>query len=125
MDTRGHGDLKRRDMGFASVVIVIAQIISSIQSTENVSSNLSNEISNVRIQLDEARSHQEKYFVKREELDKVVAKIDSMNSQLKKIKRHLDIHETISGCSSSHTDWRNNYDTHARRERINKTHPHS
>lgn len=121
MDTRNYR-LKRRDMGLASAIIVIAQVLSNFQSSQSLSKNVSDDILKLRKEFDQARIEHEQFFVKKEELKKVVAKLDSMNSKLKVINKQI---EKLSGtdfvkneCSlKGYTDA-----TLIRREGTHKTH---
>lgn len=105
MDTRrGSSQLKKRDMGLAGAVIVLAQVISNFQSTRN----LSNEIDQLKTEFHQVRSDQEQYFVKKEELKVVTVKLDSMSGQLSKIRNQIKsmtdsdvaFNKSFIGCSS-------------------------
>lgn len=87
-------------MGLAGAIIVVSQIItqyfSSFHSTKNIS-----------VELEQIRLDQEKYFAKKDEVEKVSLKIDSlkkdlseMNNKIKYIKRYVS-NDHAMGLSSS------------------------
>lgn len=75
------------EMTFAGAIIVLAQVLSSFRSTQSVSS----EIQKLREDLQQVQTNQEKYFVKKVELKKVVIKLDDMNKQLAKLNQQIKI----------------------------------
>lgn len=76
---------KRKDLGIASAVLVLSQIV----SVYNSSHNLSAQIDELKTSIDNVQSNQELYFVKKEEMKKVSYKLDAMNEQLIQIQREL------------------------------------
>lgn len=76
---------KRKDLGIASAVLVLSQLI----SVYNSSHNLSAQIDELKTSIDNVQSSQELYFVKKEEMKKVSYKLDAMNEQLIQIQREL------------------------------------
>lgn len=92
---RDDKQLNRRDMGLTGALIVIAQVISSFHST----SNLSRDIDEMRQEFVQVKSDTEKYFVKKEELGKVVVKLDKMNDQLVKIGKQIKSVKDLSQVS--------------------------
>lgn len=85
MDTRSN-PLKKRDMGIAGAIIVLSQVISNFQSSKSISEefkDLKNQF--IQLQLD-----QEKYFVKKSDMKKVVSQLDKMNEELSKINDQIE-----------------------------------
>lgn len=95
--------LRKRDMGLAGAIIVLAQVLSSFQTSRN----LSNEMDQLKSEFQIVRFEQEKYFVKKKELKNVIVKLDSMKVQLAGIRqqlrsiRHIALNDddNIVGCS--------------------------
>lgn len=81
----GETTLKRRDMGFTGAVILLAQVMATLQSSRN----LSNELDELKNQFNLVKTEQAKYFVKREELKQLALKLDAMNDQLIKIGHQI------------------------------------
>src|SRR4051812_36599657 len=89
----GAPPLRRRHMGLAGAIIIVSQIITQYFSNHNSSKNISEEIK-------EIRADQEKYFVKKDELQSVSIKIDKirndlseMDSKIRFIKRYVSNEE--------------------------------
>ncbi len=74
--------VRRRDMGLASVAVILSQVLSSFQSNRD----LSKDIQQIRTEFHQIRDDQEKYFVRKEELRRVDEKLDLMNTQLAQIR---------------------------------------
>lgn len=93
--------LKRTDMGLTGAVIILCQVISSFQSSRN----LSQEIDQLKSAFHEEKAEHEKYFVKKEELGEVSLKLDKMSKRLFVIQKQIknlnfvsSDSETIIGC---------------------------
>lgn len=77
--------IKRRDMGIAGALIVISQFISSFQSSQSVSS----EISKFKEDFNQLKVDREQYFVRKTDLAPVLTKLDSLNEQLVKLNEKV------------------------------------
>lgn len=77
--------MKKKDMGIASAVIVLAQFLSTFQSSHNVSG----EIRDLKRSIEHVKIEQEKYFVRKEELKTVVTKLDHLASELSRMNDQI------------------------------------
>jgi Ser-tRNA(Ala) deacylase AlaX len=89
----GNVPLRRRHMGLAGAIIIISQVITQYFSSSHSNKNISEELLQMKI-------NQEKYFVKKEELEQVSSKIDKMrkdladmNDKIRFIKRYVSSEE--------------------------------
>ena len=83
-------------MGITGAVIVIAQFLSSLQSSRVVT----DDIRELRQDIEQVRVDHEKYYVKKEELQKVVAKIDQIHKKLTKIQSNTASLNSLSSLAS-------------------------
>lgn len=77
--------VKRGELGLAGSLIVLAQVLSSYQSTSSVSSD----IQGLRSDIEDIRKDQGLYFVKKDDLRSVQSKISKINDQLTEIKKQI------------------------------------
>lgn len=91
MATSGGSALKRRDIGLAGAIITLAQVLSSLHSSRN----LSFEIDQLKAEFHLSKREQEKYFVKKEELKKVVTKLGRIDEKLAKISQQMNSMNTV------------------------------
>lgn len=102
--------LRKSDMGLTGAIIILCQVISSLQTSRNLSS----EFDELKFQFLNAKAEQEQYFVKKEELKKVSFKLDSMNDRLDIIQKQIKFlkdfawsePQTVIGCALHKTEWR-------------------
>jgi hypothetical protein len=86
---QGNYPLRRRHMGLAGGIIIVSQIITQYFSSSHSTKNIYEEVRQIR-------SDQEKFFVKKEELESVSHKLDrlrkdlsEMDDRIKFIKRYV------------------------------------
>lgn len=72
--------LRRRHMGLAGAIIVVAQVITQFFSSSHSNKNISEELQQIR-------ADQEKYFVRKDELQIVSNKIDKLGRDVTEIKK--------------------------------------
>jgi len=97
--------VKRRDIGIAGALIILSQAITSSQS----SNSITNQIDELRNQLIQLKVDREQYFVRKDELKKVINKLDKMqvdiatiNEQIKWLRHMAELDtrydEEVVGC---------------------------
>jgi hypothetical protein len=79
------GSLKKRDMGIASILIVVSQLASTFQTSKGIS----DDIRDLRAEIASVRKDHEKYFVKKEELGTVVVTLNRMTKELVRINQQI------------------------------------
>lgn len=77
--------IKRREVGIAGAVIVIAQFISTFQSSQSVT----NEIAKLREEFQQLRIDREQYFSRKTDLIPILTKLDKMNEKLIELNEKL------------------------------------
>lgn len=101
----------RKDLSLAGALIVLSQVFSSVQSSQNIST----ELSHFKDEFRESLLEREKYFVRKSDLQSLLVKLDSMNEQLTKVNEQLNnlrtyVRENVSyefpiiGCSVQEAD---------------------
>lgn len=78
--------LKKRDLGLAGIVVVICQTLTNYHSSGNVS----DQVRELRLDLEDLRMHQEKHFVRKEEIKSLELKLDDLKSQVIKLNGQID-----------------------------------
>lgn len=84
--------IKRRDMGIAGAIIILAQVLSSTQSAQN----LSKEIAELKRDIEASNLEREQYFVRKTEIFSLTRKLDRVSDQVTSLKiavynrNHLD-----------------------------------
>lgn len=103
-DVKKH-PLKRKDLGIAGAVIVLAEAASNFQSSRSVST----EVIKMHDELTIMKVERDAYFVKKTELANVMKKIDKMNDsivsidvkvgKLKQMMNAENSNEDLVGCA--------------------------
>lgn len=75
----------RRQIGIASALIVLSQTITSFQSTDTISK----QIREIQADLAASKVEREEYFVRKTELAALLTKIDSMSTEVSRVKEKL------------------------------------
>ncbi len=85
MDTRPSPNVKRRDMGLASAIVVLAQLASTFSTNKNISV----EFETLKISFEQLRLDQERFFVRKEEVKLLSIKMDRMNEELVRLNEQM------------------------------------
>lgn len=78
--------IRRKDFGIAGALIVLSQLLSSFQSSQNVSK----EIEKVKDDFNESLIEREEFFVRKTDIVAMTSKLDQMNEQLIKVNEQLN-----------------------------------
>ena len=77
--------IKRRDVGIAGALIVLAQLFSDFKASHNVSS----EILKFREEFQSSKLEREQFFVRKSELDSLGHKLEKINDQLFQLSQQV------------------------------------
>lgn len=86
--------LNRRDVGIAGALVILAQAITSSQST----SSINDQLEELRKSILMAKIEREQYFVRKEELRLVVQKIDKITEKLSVVEARLVDNYSLEEC---------------------------
>jgi septal ring factor EnvC (AmiA/AmiB activator) len=75
----------RRHIGIASALIVLSQAITSFQSTDTISK----QVREIQSDLAASKVEREEYFVRKTELAALLTKMDSLSSEVSRVKEKL------------------------------------
>lgn len=78
-------DIKKRDMGIAGALIVIAQSVISFQSAQIIS----DDIQAIRQDLQDSNLAREQFFARKTEIAVISIKMDKMAEQLTRLKQQV------------------------------------
>lgn len=81
------GIARRRDMGVVGVVIMLSQVLSGLQSSQSVTT----EIQKFKEEFQQSQIDREKYFVRKSDVASISDKIDSMNDKLIRITEQMKL----------------------------------
>jgi uncharacterized protein YydD (DUF2326 family) len=70
--------IKRKDLGIAGAVVVIAEAITNFTSSRSIS----HEVIKIKDEIKDMKVEREQYFVRKTELSSVSKKLDKLNDQL-------------------------------------------
>lgn len=84
---RASKTVKKRDMGLASVAIVVSQIISSFQSSQSIT----REISQLKEEVQQIKFDREQLFVRKTDLVPITLRLDKMNEQLDALTQTVNL----------------------------------
>lgn len=73
--------IKKRDLGIAGAIVVLAELLSNFQSSQNVAT----EIVKFREEFAASNLEREQFFVRKSELGNLSIKLDKANDQLTKL----------------------------------------
>jgi chromosome segregation ATPase len=77
--------LKRKDMGLASVIIVLTQIISTFNSSQKNATDFKE----LKASFDDLHNYREKFLVKKDDLKSLTTKLDRLHSQFVKLNKEI------------------------------------
>lgn len=77
--------VKRRDMGVVGIIIVVSQLFTSFQSSQNVSEQLEH----FRDEFSQSQVDLEKYFVRKTDVAVINQKLDKTNEKLAQIGEQI------------------------------------
>lgn len=77
--------VKRRDMGIAGFVVVVSQLASSFQSSQNVAT----EIVKFREEFHKSLLDREEFFVRKTEITNLISRLDEMNDHMIKLTEQV------------------------------------
>lgn len=93
--------VKRRDIGIAGALIVLAQAITSSKSADSI--NL--QIEELKKSFIAAKIEREQFFVRKEELKGVVTKLDKLEIEIAKIGERINYLGDSSSIASEHGEY--------------------
>ena len=75
----------KKELGISSLVVIIAQVISTFQGTGSVQ----NEIKELKKEIHESSIERERFFVRKSDIEPMKVKIDSVHLELSDINRKI------------------------------------
>ncbi len=96
------GAVKRKDLGIAGTLIILSHAFANYQTNKTIT----NDIASLHDEIQEMRLENEKYFIRRIEVEILASKMDKMNEKLVKLTQALrdygyrvEKESAIIGCS--------------------------
>jgi hypothetical protein len=77
--------IKRRDIGVAGAAIVVAEVLSNFQSSQNVAS----EIQKFKEEFQASKVEREQFFVRKAEVEKISTKLDQVSDQITQLNTQV------------------------------------